>query len=60
MKLSGNNRLTKWALFMQLYKFKINYKRGIKMTSTDAISQIPRGLTELPNTILLSEGKKTP
>jgi len=43
MKLSGNNRLTRWALFMQQYKFKINYKKGCQMTWADALSRIPSG-----------------
>lgn len=42
MKLASNNRLTRWALFLQPYKFKITYKKGIHMTSADALSRIPR------------------
>jgi len=41
MKLSGNNRLTRWALFLQGYKFTINYKKGILLTSADALSRVP-------------------
>ncbi|HSN23100.1 MAG TPA: RNase H-like domain-containing protein, partial [Methylomicrobium sp.] len=39
MKLAGNNRLTRWALFLQPYKFKITYKKGELLTSADAISR---------------------
>ena len=49
MKLSGNNRLTRWALFMQPYKFKITYKKGAHMTSADALSRIPRQCHETSN-----------
>jgi RNase H-like domain found in reverse transcriptase len=43
MKLSThNNRLTRWALFIQPYKFKTHCKPGSKMTSADALSRIPR------------------
>jgi hypothetical protein len=28
MKLAGNNRLTRWALFLQPYTFTITYKKG--------------------------------
>jgi len=41
MNLSGNSRLTRWALFMQQYKFRMNYKKGCQMTSADDISRIP-------------------
>lgn len=46
MRLSGNNRLTRWALFLQPYKFTISYKRGELLTSADAISRIDRTLTQ--------------
>ena len=45
IKLSTNNRLTRWALYMQGYKFKITYKKGSKMTAADALSRIPRPVT---------------
>ena len=41
MKLSGNNRLSRWALFLQGYKFTITYKPGERLTSADALSRIP-------------------
>ena len=42
MKLSGHNRLTRWALFLQGYKYTVTYKQGPLLTSADAISRIPR------------------
>lgn len=41
MKLSGNNRLTRWALFLQGYRFSVNYKKGALLTAADALSRIP-------------------
>jgi len=41
-KLSGNNRLTRWALFLQGYQYTINYKKGVLLTSADALSRKPR------------------
>jgi transposase InsO family protein len=41
MKLSNNNRLARWALFLQGYKFKVTYKKGETLTAADAISRIP-------------------
>jgi hypothetical protein len=40
MKISENNRLARWAMFLQGYKFKITYKRGATLTSADAISRL--------------------
>jgi hypothetical protein len=40
MKLAGNNRLTRWALFLQPYTFTITYKKGALLTSADAISRM--------------------
>jgi transposase InsO family protein len=47
MKLSGNNRLTRWALFLQPYKFTITYKKGRLLTAPDAISRIDRSNSDL-------------
>jgi hypothetical protein len=47
MKLSGNNRLTRWALFLQPYKFTITYKKGRLLTAADAISRIDRSNSDL-------------
>jgi hypothetical protein len=41
MKLSNNNRLARWALLLQAYKFKVTYKKGETLTAADAISRIP-------------------
>jgi hypothetical protein len=52
MRLSGsgaNNRLCRWALFLQAYKFEIMYKKGELMTSADALSRIQREPQELLN-----------
>jgi hypothetical protein len=40
MKISENNRLARWAMFLQGYKFKITYKKGATLTSADAISRM--------------------
>ena len=40
MKLSNNNRLARWALFLQGYRFKITYKKGETLTAADAISRM--------------------
>jgi len=42
MPLSGNNRLTRWALFLQQYVFSINYKRGETLNNADALSRLDR------------------
>jgi hypothetical protein len=39
-KLSENNRLARWALFLQPYKFKITDKKGETLTAADAISRM--------------------
>src|SRR5208282_423382 len=38
MRFSGNNRQTRWALFLQSYRFSVRYKKGILNTAADAIS----------------------
>jgi hypothetical protein len=48
MKLARNNRLTRWALFLQLYTFTITYKNGALLTSTDAISRMENLSTPHP------------
>jgi transposase InsO family protein len=46
----GNNRLTRWALFLQSYNFEIVHKKGSLLTSADAISRIPyENVTEREN-----------
>ena len=40
MRLSGNNRLARWALLLAPYKIKVIYKPGEKLTSADAISRL--------------------
>jgi hypothetical protein len=42
MKLSENSRLTRWALFLQGYRYHISYKPGKLLTAADALSRIPR------------------
>jgi len=42
MRLSGNNRLTRWALFLQQYVFSINYKRGETLNNADTLSRLDR------------------
>jgi hypothetical protein len=48
MKLAGNNRLTRWALFLQPYTFTITYKKGALLTSADAISRMDNLPTPRP------------
>jgi hypothetical protein len=48
MKLAGNNRLTRWALFLQPYTFTITYKKGVLLTSADAISRMDNLPTPSP------------
>jgi hypothetical protein len=40
MKIAENNRLARWALFLQPYEFTIHYKKGAKLTAADAISRL--------------------
>ena len=40
MKLSNNNRLRGWALFLQGRRFKITYKKGETLTAEDAVSRM--------------------
>jgi transposase InsO family protein len=40
MKMSENNRLARWAMFLQGYKFKTTHKKGATLTSADAISRM--------------------
>lgn len=42
MHLIGNGRLTRWALFLQPYKFTVRYLKGELLTAADALSRIPR------------------
>src|SRR5271157_3273925 len=42
MRFSGNNRQTRWALFLQSYRFSVEYKKGILNTAADAISRMER------------------
>jgi len=41
LKVSANNRLARWALALQPYKFTTNYKEGKKLTAADGISRRP-------------------
>jgi transposase InsO family protein len=41
MKLATNNRLTRWALFLQSYRLKLVHKPGITNQAADALSRIP-------------------
>jgi hypothetical protein len=41
MKLSNNNRLTRWSLFLQPYRLKIVHKPGKTHYVADALSRIP-------------------
>ena len=41
LKVSANNRLARWALALQPYKFTVNYKEGRKLTAADGISRRP-------------------
>ena len=50
MKLSNiNNRLTRWALFLQGYNFKITHRPGSKMAAVDALSRIDWPTEETKN-----------
>lgn len=40
IKISENNRFSRWAIFLQGYKFKITFKNGATLTSADAISRM--------------------
>ena len=42
MRFSGNNRQTRWALFLQSYQFSVCYKKGALNTAADALSQLVR------------------
>jgi len=39
-KLSNNNRLVRWALQLQPYRFTIHYKPGKQMGTVDALSRM--------------------
>jgi len=41
LKVSANNRLARWALALQPYKFQVHYKEGKKLTAADGISRRP-------------------
>ena len=53
MKLSDHGRLTRWSLFLQPYNFKVTYKRGVLMTSADAISRMHETGSSRPTTVKL-------
>ena len=40
MKLTGIGRLTRWALFLQPYKFTVQYKSGSLLTAADSLSRM--------------------
>jgi hypothetical protein len=40
MRLSGNNRLARWALALQPYKYQVCYRRGPNNVVADAISRL--------------------
>src|SRR5208282_2105307 len=40
MRFSGNNRQTRWALFLQSYRFSVQYKKGALNTAADEISRM--------------------
>jgi len=42
MRFSGNNKQTRWALFLQSYQFSVQYKKGALNTAADAISRMER------------------
>ena len=42
MHLSGNNRLTRWALFLQQYKFVVTHKSGDTLMAADSLSRLDR------------------
>jgi len=39
--VSANNRLARWALALQPYKFTTNYKEGKKLTAANGVSRRP-------------------
>ena len=41
LKVSANNRLARWALALQPYKFQVHYKEEKKLTAADGISRRP-------------------
>ena len=40
MKLTGIGRLTRWAVFLQPYKFTVQYKKGALLTAADSLSRV--------------------
>ena len=52
MKLGNNARLTRWALFLQGYNFKIHYRKGSLNNVADTLSRIhdQKSLTEQTKT----------
>jgi O-acetyl-ADP-ribose deacetylase (regulator of RNase III)/transposase InsO family protein len=48
MKLSSNNRLARWALQLQPFRFTIHYKPGHLMAAPDALSRADRAPVTQP------------
>jgi len=48
LKVSAHNRLARWALFLQPYKFSVNYKAGKLMTAADGLSRREYETTDVP------------
>jgi hypothetical protein len=40
MKISKNNRLARWAIFLRKHKFKKTYKKGVTLISAVATSRL--------------------
>jgi len=55
LKVSANNRLARWALALQPYKFTVNYKESRKLTAADGISRPFPEPTVSDNDEILSE-----
>jgi len=55
LKVSANNRLARWALALQPYKFTTNYKEGKKLTAAGGISRRPYEPTEADTDEVIAE-----